>query len=83
MSVDAEWSKDHISVIGPYTLILLEVYIGMVNFRPGGPVGESRGPSVGKDGKSDVESRHLQDCSPHLYRLRTDGLDPVSKYLTY
>jgi hypothetical protein len=43
------------SVIGSYTLILLEVYIGMVNFRPGGPVEESGGPSVGKGEKSDVE----------------------------
>jgi hypothetical protein len=71
------------SVIGSYTLILLEVYIGMVNFRPGGPVGESGGLSVGKGGKSDVERWHLQDCSPRLYRLRTDGLTPASKYLTY
>jgi hypothetical protein len=27
-----------------------------------------------------MESRHLQVCSPHLYRLRTDGLAPASKY---
>jgi hypothetical protein len=36
MSVDVEWSKDHVSVIGPYTLLLLEDYVGMVNLRPGG-----------------------------------------------
>jgi hypothetical protein len=36
VSVDTEWSKDHMLVIGPYTLILLEVYVGMVNWRPGG-----------------------------------------------
>jgi hypothetical protein len=29
MSVDVEWSKDHMLVIGPYTLILLEAYVGM------------------------------------------------------
>jgi hypothetical protein len=31
-----------------------------------GPVGESRGPSVGKGRESDVESRHLQGCSHRL-----------------
>jgi hypothetical protein len=36
MSVDAEWLKDHVSVIGPYMLILLEAYVGMVDLRPGG-----------------------------------------------
>jgi hypothetical protein len=30
-----------------------------------------------------VESRHLQGCRPHMCRLRTDGLAPVSKYWTY
>jgi hypothetical protein len=30
-----------------------------------------------------VVSRHLQGCSPHLCRLRTDGLAPASKYWTY
>jgi hypothetical protein len=30
-----------------------------------------------------VEIQHLQGCSPRLCRLRTDGLAPVSKYLTY
>jgi hypothetical protein len=36
----------------------------MVNLRPSGPLGESRGPLVGKGGKSDVESQHHQGCSP-------------------
>jgi hypothetical protein len=53
----------------------------MVNLRLGaGPVGESEGLLVGKGEKSDVESRHLQGCSPNLCRLRTDGLTPTSKY---
>jgi hypothetical protein len=34
MSVEVEWSKDHVSAIGPYTLLLLEAYVGMVNLRP-------------------------------------------------
>jgi hypothetical protein len=36
VSVDTGWSKDHVLVIGPYALILLEVYVGEVNWRPGG-----------------------------------------------
>jgi hypothetical protein len=35
---------------------------------------------VGKDGESDVESRHLQGYRTRLCRLRIDGLAPVSKY---
>jgi hypothetical protein len=41
-----------------------------------GPLGESIGPSVGKHGECDVESRHQQCCCPGLYQLRTDGLAP-------
>jgi hypothetical protein len=41
------------------------------------------GPSVGKVGEWCVESRHLQDYSPHLCRLRNDVLAPTSKYWTY
>jgi hypothetical protein len=37
---------------------------------------ERGGPSVGKVGKWCVENRHLQGCSAHLCRLRTDGLAP-------
>jgi hypothetical protein len=48
-----------------------------------GPLGKNGGSSVGKDGECDVESRHLQDSSPHLCRLRTEGLVPMNKYLTY
>jgi hypothetical protein len=35
MLIDVEWSKDHTSVIWPYTLILFEAYVGMVDLRPG------------------------------------------------
>jgi hypothetical protein len=44
-----------------------------------GPLGESRGLSVGKGGESDVESQHFKGCSPYLCRLRTEGLVPMSK----
>jgi hypothetical protein len=40
-------------------------------------------PSVGKVGEWFVKSRHLQGYSLRLYRLRTDGLAPASKYRTY
>jgi hypothetical protein len=39
-------------------------------------------PSVGNVGEWYVESQHLQGCSPHLCRLRTDGLALASKYWT-
>jgi hypothetical protein len=71
VSVDTEWSKDHMLVIGPYTLILLEVYVGMVNWRPGGAIGGKWRPSVGKVGECDAACRHLQDCSSRLCRLGT------------
>jgi hypothetical protein len=48
-----------------------------------GPVGESGGLSIGKDRESDMESRHLQSCSPCLCRLKTNELPPASKYWTY
>jgi hypothetical protein len=55
---------------------LSEVYVEIVNLRPGEATWESRGPYVGKGRKCDVESWHLQGCIPHLCRLRTDGLAP-------
>jgi hypothetical protein len=41
---------------------------------------ESEGLSVEKVRECDVVSGHLQDCTPHLCRLRADGLPPASKY---
>jgi hypothetical protein len=53
----------------------------IVNLRPGGGgFGESGGPSVGKGGESDVESRHFQYCSTRLCQLRADRLTHASKY---
>jgi hypothetical protein len=48
-----------------------------------GSLRESEGPWIGKGGESDVVNRHLQCCSPRLFRLRTDGLAPASMYWTY
>jgi hypothetical protein len=55
----------------------------IVNLIPGGTLRESRGPSVGKGRESVVVSRHLQGGSSCLCWLRTNGLVPASKYLTY
>jgi hypothetical protein len=41
-----------------------------------GPLEESKGPLVGEDGESDVESWHVQGGSPCLCWLRTNGLGP-------
>jgi hypothetical protein len=41
---------------------------------------ESEVSSAGNVNECDVASRHLQDCSPRLCRLRTDELASVSKY---
>jgi hypothetical protein len=35
---------------------------------------------VGKGEESDMESRHIQCCRPHLCQLRIDELTPMSKY---
>jgi hypothetical protein len=48
-----------------------------------GPLGESGDNWLGRSGSVYVASRHLQDCSPRLRRLRTVRLAPMSKYWTY
>jgi hypothetical protein len=53
------------------------------NLRPSGAFRGKGRQLVGKVVEWYVRSRHLQDCSPRLCRLRTDGLTPVSKYWTY
>jgi hypothetical protein len=45
-----------------------------------GPSGGKERQQVEKVEEWYVANRHLQGCSPHLCRLRTDGLAPVSKY---
>jgi hypothetical protein len=66
-----------------FTLRCLRFMMRLLTWDRAGSLGESGGPSIGKDGECDMESWHLQDCSPHLCRLRIDGLAPVSKYWTY
>jgi hypothetical protein len=48
-----------------------------------GPVGGKGRPSVGKVEQWYIESWYFQGCSPHLCRLKTDGLASTSKYWTY
>jgi hypothetical protein len=48
-----------------------------------GPLGESGDSWMGRSGSGYVASQHLQDCSPHLCRLRTVRLAPASKYRMY
>jgi hypothetical protein len=76
----AEWSEDHVTAIGSLNLDLgIFGRICLIGDRAG-PLGRKWRPLVGKIGEWYVKSRYLQGCSPHLCRLRTDGLAPTSKY---
>jgi hypothetical protein len=76
----AEWSEDHVAVISSQTqhFGLVDI-LGQTGDREGHLGGKCR-QLVGKVRKWYVASRHLQGCSPHLCRLRIDGLAPMSKY---
>jgi hypothetical protein len=54
-----------------------------LQWRPGGATRGKGRQLVGKVGEWYVASRHLQGCNPHLCRLRTIQLAPMSKYWTY
>jgi hypothetical protein len=45
-----------------------------------GPLGEKWRLSVGNVKEWYVKRQYLQDYSPRLCQLRTDGLTPMSKY---
>jgi hypothetical protein len=80
VSVGAEWSKDHVSAIGAYTLtfcwrlILDKMETGQ------GHLGGSVEHLEGKGGESVVVILRFLCGSPRLCRLRTEGLVSVSKY---
>jgi hypothetical protein len=76
----AEWSEDHVAVIGYFILNTGLVDKAWLNWRPGGALRGKWRQLDWKVGEWYVESQHLQGCRPHLCRLRTDGLAPVSKY---
>jgi hypothetical protein len=57
--------------------------VGWITWDWAGPLG-GKCRTVGQEGRRVVlASRHLEGCSPHLCRLWTNGLAPVSKYWTY
>jgi hypothetical protein len=76
----AEWSKDHVATIGSQTQHTGLVDGTWLNWRPGGALRGKWRQLAGNVGEWYVASWHLQGCSPHLCRLRTDGLAPASKY---
>jgi hypothetical protein len=80
VSVGAEWLKDHMLVIGAYTLTVIwrlmldKIETGQGHF--GGPVEHLEGK-----GEESVVSILIFLCGSHrLCWLRTTGLVPVSKY---
>jgi hypothetical protein len=75
-----EWLKGHVAFIGSQTQHFGLVDGSWLNWRPGGGLWGKWRQLVGKVGEWYVTSQHLQGCSPHLCRLRTDRLAPVSKY---
>jgi hypothetical protein len=79
-----EWSEDHVVAIGPFklepwNLCFISDKMETGRAQLGGPVEHSEG----KGGESAVAILRFLCDSPHLCRLRTEGLVPVSKYRTY
>jgi hypothetical protein len=79
-----EWSKDHVAAVGflNSTIWFNWWNMGKLETERGALGGKWR-QLVGKVEEWYVANWHLQDCSPRLYWLRTDGLAPASKYWTY
>jgi hypothetical protein len=80
VSVDAEWSKDHVSAIDAYALTFIGVYWWIKMETGQGHLGGSVEHFEGKDGESVVDILRFLCGSPRLCWLRTEGLVPVSKY---
>jgi hypothetical protein len=79
-----EWSEDHVAAIGPFklepwNLCLMSDKMETRRGQLGRPVKHSEG----KDGESAMAILRFLCGSPHLCRLRTEGLVLVSKYRTY
>jgi hypothetical protein len=79
VSVDVEWSKDHVLAICAYTLIYFRYYC-WIKWRLGVPLGGSVEHSKGKDGESAMAIPRFMCGRPRLCWLRTEGLVLVSKY---
>jgi hypothetical protein len=80
VSVDAEWSKDHVSAIDAYALTFIGVYWWIKMETGQGHLGGSVEHFEGKGGESVVDILRFLCGSPRLCWLRTEGLVPVSKY---
>jgi hypothetical protein len=80
----AEWLEDHVMAIGYFNTQHFGLVVGAwLNWRPDGALRGKWRHLVGKVGEWYVANRHLQGGSPHLCRLRTNGLTPTSKYWMY
>jgi hypothetical protein len=76
----AEWSEDHVVVIGPLNLNFAIFDRIRLNWRPGEAL-RWKVEIVGWEGQEwYVANWYLQDCSPYLCRLSIDGSAPASKY---
>jgi hypothetical protein len=80
----AEWSEDHMVDMGPFkfepwNLCLMLDRMKTGQSQLGGPVEHSEE----KGGESVVAILRFLCGIPHLCRLRTERLVPVSKYRTY
>jgi hypothetical protein len=72
----ADRSEDHVATIGSLNSNFGLVGRTWLNWRPGGTL-RWKVKTVGWEGQGVVrESLHFQGCSPHLSRLRTNGLAP-------
>jgi hypothetical protein len=79
-----EWSEDHVAAVGYFTTQHFRlVDKTWLNWRPGGALRKKWRQLVRKVREWYAVSRHLQDCSPRLCLLRTDGLTLMSKYWMY
>jgi hypothetical protein len=77
----AEWSEDHAAVIGFLKLnAWFKCWSLVKNGDRAGPLGKWGDSWLGRLGSGYVANQHLQGCSPHLCRLGTVRLAPMSKY---
>jgi hypothetical protein len=79
-----EWSEDHVAAIGPFKLKPWNLCLMSDKTETTqGQLGRPAEHSEWKDGDSDVSILRFLCGSPRLYRLRTEGLVPMSKYRMY
>jgi hypothetical protein len=79
VSVDVEWSKDHMSAIGVRNSLYCRLMLDKMETDQG-DLGGSLEHSEEKGGESVVAIPMFLCGSPRLCRSRTEELVPVSKY---